>query len=308
MLLVVQLYEIRRNIHWELDQEAFNYEWKFERIEYQRNLWPHIHQLKRETFAPDTFALGQAVLQNYKAENKVDTVSDAERRQRSELATAAQLKFEKFVDHRVTCLNDAYDVQGNDLGYQKPSRDKNILYRMLSDVPENERKEDIIHVQNTVQKHKCMQQFCLKKGTCREKYPKQLCPTTYISVTSHEKRKKSDQQHFSLEAVYRTNDVRTVPCSLMEASFERRNRSKNVLVDSHHAVNYVSKYVTKVAKRHEIEDSLMQDVMKNLSDDSPALQTVTKTMMRNLTSRAYGLPEVLTILMGIPLVRYSIEN
>lgn len=122
--------------------------------------------------------------------------------------------------------------------------------------------EDLRHIINTVQRHRCREGYCIKisTGTCRFHYPKELLTQTRIV--------QDDKQRWVLQ-FERNDQILNEYCKVL-LQIWRANMDFRPIIDPKDIVWYVTKYISKSEKK----SSSYVDVLRELIHQSQLDQTL----------------------------------
>ena len=129
---------------------------------------------------------------------------------------------------------------------------------------------------------------------CRFGYPKPLQPETIIST---------DEENCEPILVTARNDGLINSYNPVQLSAWRGNVDMQYCVSKHRVIEYITKYATKCEPRSETMKDVYANIVRNLKDDSTALQVVQKLLINSVGERDFSAQETCHLLLQLPLVK-----
>lgn len=244
------------------------------RFEYQHRGSPHIHGVAWLQDAPDV----ESVLQ---ADDPL-----------------VQAELIKYIDRTVCTINPAVLNDGSNISNAPPPQiNPHICNQPYSRVEDHQ--QDLIDLIATCQRHtRCSAAYCLrtKRGVqkCRFGYPKPLQSETIIST---------DDENCEPTLITARNDGLINSYNPVQLTAWRGNVDMQYCISRHRVIEYITKYATKCEPRSETMKEVYTNIVRNLKDDSTALQVVQKLLINSVGERDFSAQETCHLLLQLPLVK-----
>ena len=240
------------------------------RFEYQHRGSPHVHGIAWLQNAPDV----QSVLTT---ENTDELIS--------------------YIDKTVSTINPAVLHDGSNISDAPlPKVDPHICNKKYVDIESYS--DDLNDLIAICQRHtRCSTAYCLrtKDGVqqCRFGYPKSLQSVTMITT---------DENTNEPTLITARNDGLINSHNPIQLSAWRGNVDMQYCVSKHRVIEYISKYATKCEPRSETMKEVYSRIVRNLKDDSTALQLIQKLLVNTVGERDISAQETCHLLLQLPLV------
>ena len=249
------------------------------RFEYQHRGSPHVHGIAWLQDAPDV----QNVL-----------VTD-------DLSMQEQLI--RYIDNKVSTINPAVLHDGSNVSdAPPPTINRHICNKRYSEVEDYQ--QDLNDLIATCQRHtRCSAAYCLRTKNGVQKfrfnYPKPLQPETVIIT---------DEESHEPTLITARNDGLINSYNPLQLSAWRGNVDMQYCLSKRRVIEYIAKYATKCEPRSETMKEVYTSIVRNLKDDSSALQVVQKLLINSVGERDYSAQETCHLLLHLPLVQSTRDH
>jgi hypothetical protein len=145
---------------------------------------------------------------------------------------------------------------------------------------------------NSVQRHFCYSEYCVRDGTCRFGFPMDVENKSRITFEELENG-GGVKVHF----IPRRNDPRANLHNKEQLLFWRGNVDFQFILDEERAIKYMAKYTTKAESRSKTVHDLFQKVINADEDQSPQ-KLLRSLMIKSLGERDIGMMETCHLLLN----------
>ena len=249
------------------------------RFEYQHRGSPHIHGIAWLQDAPD--------VQNVMMTNDLSV--------KEQLIT--------YIDCKVCTINPAVLRDGSNVSDAPPPKiNPHICNKRFSEVEDYQ--QDLNDLIATCQRHtRCSAAYCLrtKNGVqkCRFDYPKPLQPETTIIT---------DEESNEPTLITARNDGLINSYNPHQLLAWRGNVDMQYCVSKRRVIEYIAKYATKCEPRSETMKQVYTSIVRNLRDDSSALQVIQKLLINSVGERDFSAQETCHLLLYLPLIKSTRDH
>ena len=209
----------------------------------------------------------------------------------------------RFIDNTVSTTNPGVLEDGSNISDAPlPQTNPHICNKSYVEIEDH--LQDLNALIATCQRHtRCSTAYCLRTingvQKCRFNYPKPLQPETVIIT---------DEETNEPTLITARNDGLINSYNPVQLSGWRGNVNMQYCVSKHRVIEYITKYATKCEPRSQTLKEVYTNIVRNLKDNSSALQLIQKLLTNSVGERDFSAQETCHLLLQLPLVKSTRDH